>query len=884
MVKFCQNCGAPLEEGARFCAGCGHPVAGQSQPTQQGYPPRQPYGQPQGNPVNFQPSPRAYRPQQPKKKDGFVKALLIVALVAVLGYGGWEYYQYRHDKKVYEANTKDHDKLKEKLARQQNKDSESQGTQKVSETQLKVLETDNGSLSSESPVVTLCGVTVGVVPEMLKDGNQPITVSKKENSMDNEGIRSENYELEMGSHERFEVPVEVTFPCTIAANTDVIVEHYNGETKSWTPLFSTLDEEKQTVSAYFGSFSPARVRYIPVGKNPGIYRVVTPDEDRPFVKELWVSDNYWKILQRINPSVYSDEVTRFKDNPENYAVPFPELDPNMDLQAMSEAFTDASNLWTCLDPLINFGLGTLPEASQNKAVKFMINHSEKLGNAMNAIPFVIMGVQLASDMNYALKHPADQEAHKTVAMNLCKGLVSASGTIYSMATGFSQYGFTLAFFGVALFSLELDYFIDAAKAEQAANVEAVFDAYYRDVEPFDAYHWYQVFESAYWKYSGNADAAMEEIRDEVDAYCRKFWDEVYKETNEDLLFATTSAGYKKVFFNATEEQKQALTERQKQKVWKLIETESMEYIQRFMMERMQESTRAQLSEAVKDYNQVLHFEIEEKVDPDMTSRFLGRTICLGIDEKPFKEWYVTVPEDEDYEKGWTVDFWCSVYGYLQMGLPNQVLVYDDVKDLKAGKTPKEKMDFKAKMDGDRKTHIVLVTENPEKKKMNTKEIKGKDWICRGYDDANYGHLEGALRDAVRNTNIVLQNSGDFSASSEGHFNRTGSSYSETNDASLAINGHLDKNTGEGTFTVKAIVVYHDKSSSKDHQFTYTYDFSGDITPSTVFGFDLLFSGKGTVERKGEYHNLEGKLAETAPVVKIEEKYECTLSMQFLSEK
>ena len=62
----------------------------------------------------------------------------------------------------------------------------------------------------------------------------------------------------------------------------------------------------------------------------------------------------------------------------------------------------------------------------------------------------------------------------------------------------------------------------------------------------------------------------------------------------------------------------------------------------------------QLSEAVKDYNQVLYFEIEEKVDPDMTSRFLGRTICLGIDEKPFKEWYVTVPEDEDYEKGWTV--------------------------------------------------------------------------------------------------------------------------------------------------------------------------------------------------------------------------------------
>lgn len=136
MAKFCEYCGAPLEEDSRFCTSCGHPVARQSQPTQQPRPSQQaqqprPQQQPRGgqqqtsqqgyqyrqssNSVNFQPSPQAYRPQPPKKKGGFLKVLLIVALIAVLGYGAEEYYQYRHAKKVYEELTKDYPEKMEKL-------------------------------------------------------------------------------------------------------------------------------------------------------------------------------------------------------------------------------------------------------------------------------------------------------------------------------------------------------------------------------------------------------------------------------------------------------------------------------------------------------------------------------------------------------------------------------------------------------------------------------------------------------------------------------------------------------------------------------------------------------------------------------------------------
>lgn len=55
-----------------------------------------------------------------KKKGGCLKAFLIVVLIAVLGYGGWEYYQNRDAKRTRERLTKDYpEKMKELEQRQQ---------------------------------------------------------------------------------------------------------------------------------------------------------------------------------------------------------------------------------------------------------------------------------------------------------------------------------------------------------------------------------------------------------------------------------------------------------------------------------------------------------------------------------------------------------------------------------------------------------------------------------------------------------------------------------------------------------------------------------------------------------------------------------------------
>lgn len=151
MAKFCEYCGAPLQDGASFCTGCGHSVALKSQPSQQSQ---------QGNQVNFQPSAQSYRPQRPKKKGGGIKALLIVTLISVLGYGGWEYYQDREAKRTRERLTKDYPEKMKELEQRQQKTSGSQGAENTAPKELETKKPDQ--------------VLVHQSEEDLLEGREPI--------------------------------------------------------------------------------------------------------------------------------------------------------------------------------------------------------------------------------------------------------------------------------------------------------------------------------------------------------------------------------------------------------------------------------------------------------------------------------------------------------------------------------------------------------------------------------------------------------------------------------------------------------------------------------------------------------------------------------------
>ena len=89
MPKFCEYCGTPLKEGAKFCVGCGHSVAQAAQPANQNMNNQRAYAPqtPNVNPMPTEPYPNAQptpmSPQTPAKKDNTL-LIIMLAIAAVL--------------------------------------------------------------------------------------------------------------------------------------------------------------------------------------------------------------------------------------------------------------------------------------------------------------------------------------------------------------------------------------------------------------------------------------------------------------------------------------------------------------------------------------------------------------------------------------------------------------------------------------------------------------------------------------------------------------------------------------------------------------------------------------------------------------------------------
>ena len=891
MPKFCKYCGKPLKEGARFCTGCGHPVA---QAPKAPAPRAQAPVTPPPAPVYQQPpmQPQFQQPQyqQPSyypapKRGGGGKAVLIILLLLILGGAGFALWKYG-DVLFGDGHG---------------------GTTVDGSAPLIVLRAEESRVTPEEPSVKLCDVLIDVPPQILKEGGSRVSVSVLGETVDNEGIRSDHYEIEMDTHEPFRVPVEVTFPCEIAPNTDVVVEHYDAKRKEWEQLMSFVDEKEKTVSACFDSFCEVKVSYLPVGKDPRIYYALPVNPAKPFVREIGISRNYWSILQRIHPDQYGPEIIKFIDDPENYAIDTPKLDPNMDLDAVYSAYSSANTLWTFCDPLINMGRESLPFVSKKPIVQFMIDHSEKLGNAMNAVPFVMLSAQLAYDLEKQ-SHDVSGESNKTTAANLYKNLLTGSGTIHSVVTGYSHIGFTMAFFGVSVFGWELDYFIDAAKAEQAANVTKVFDAYYNKEAPFDENYWCDVFEQAYWNNDQHADAAMRDIKKAVDDYCNQFWQRLNDPFDTDIWFVIDDAGYRKVFENPAPELRRSLTEQQKQKVWKLIETRSMKHIRRFLIVRLQEKAKKQLAEVCNDYNRQLTFSIREQVEGDGAARYPGYTVCLGLDGKPFTGWHYTIPKGNETRVGWSTELPCTVYGYMLMGMPNRVMLYKNEADFRSGKAPDVEKLLTPKYKGDGRTEVVFITEGEDddtEVEEAEDEVEGPDsftgyeWEYRqdneigGYDAfVSDSAVKEAMNDALRKMIIHLDKKGDFSAASSGAFADSKQSGGDSSQnwnisANVSLSGHYNQRKGEGSFKMEATISYHHKyldSFSGNDEYTLTlthYVKDGRIVASA--SGDLSMRGESTGKQTGSNtHTKTGHQQDKDYTERLDKELGGTITLLFIA--
>ena len=868
-----------MDEGAKFCPNCGRQAVPLTQPPYQNT-----YSQNTAN----------RRPDAPKQNNRVgLKVFLIVALVAVLGYGVPELLKDKHYREGLDRTA------------------ESKTSQQVQD-KPKVIQTEDGIVSAERHTVTLCGVTIDVPPMLLKDGSQPISVSIIESSVDAEGIRREHYELNMGPHHQFDAPVEVTFPCTIKEGFDPVVMHNEPESGGWKTLFSYVDKAQGTVSAYFGSFSEADVAYLPIGSNIEIYSVKVPDKtNMPYVKYIEVSDNYWNNALRINPESYEKEIEKFKLSPNNFSVKLPNLTPNTPPDSLYQIFQQASETWTYIDPIINLRLESLPIESKKMVVKFFMDHSDGISQTMNVMPFAIMGIQLYHDMNEQIKNPTKKNK-ETTAINMYKGMLGSSGTLYSLSTGYSHLGFSLAFFGVAVMGTEIFAFGEAAQDAQYEMVKNAFDTYYTEISRTDSIYWFNVFQEAYYHNNGRIQDAMDEIDEHIDDYCNKFWTYIYTSNNDKVWETISASQYRTIFERADEETKRKLTAIQKKRVRSIIEVDTKHMLTSFLTHRFQESLSEQLLNAplVKLYNTDLEIKIKETLGMDAgSSKYAGRTICLGTNGVPFKGWHYDIPDDvETIDQGWETKFLpCTFFGYLQMGLPNQVLVYQNSNDFSRGAQPIDAINFELKTNGS--TTVIELNKGKIEfvgYSLNMFDIITPAQVPNIYSELRLSKDISAAIDDSQVSFDLPGDGGDFIIKPSGEFyyqypgpddeitDYVNKFTNENYSVSMKIKGHVEEN-GSASFVMEATIMYdgnyrervisyddgekNEKTSLEEHRnIDLTFDVKG--TGFTITNDDgdiiLTLSGRGKLRQKGEIRNVLS--GHSKP---IDEEMDTWLTMEFI---
>lgn len=237
----------------------------------------------------------------------------------------------------------------------------------------------------------------------------------------------------------------------------------------------------------------------------------------------------------------------------------------------------------------------------------------------------------------------------------------------------------------------------------------------------------------------------------------------------------------------------------------------------------------------KENDPEIHIVIRETLGAESgKAKYWGKTLCLGVNGKPFTGWHIDITGDDDLEyTGWEVEFPgedanpVTLNEYkLVMGMPNQLLIYKNADDFKNGKAPMEVRDFVADTTG-RTTEIELSKTKPDYvfSSFEGHYFYGEEYTCAAFNNA--------VADALGKFDITLQRSGNFSINSQGVGSCEINGVVLKAQTNVSLSGYIDKETGQGNFTLSVSGSNWSMADSYTEQNSYTV--TGDITSKVKNG-------------------------------------------------
>ena len=497
-------------------------------------------------------------------------------------------------------------------------------------------------VSPERPSASAHGVNIQF-GEYALTGDETLTIRQLPDKQDKEnGVKVTAYDFELGSQSEFDdvitiaIPYDAKYAVAGAESECVGAKYYNQSTGEWEGVYYEVDAENRQVLIYTTHLSTY-----------GVFQVKNENTRKAYITDVYA------IAGLMNTGKSFEVIKELAEQGQPGNTAF---------EAGFEAVNSVTgNTGTALTAITLGGQyeGALADA---------------LGKGSQHLGLALAAVQTCYDFTYNF---SDDQGKLSTLSNLVKNVANNAVGYFGSAT--LQVGFAaIAVFDVVLSTVQSD--MMELKLE---NLGGVYQ-YYNDVEtPRSNQEWRRIFIGILKENVDNPEAAQQQINQEIDSFCNRFWSLDYGKVKE--IAAVSGLKYSFDERQWTKD-REVLTQQYRGYLMAHLQaplTSARNYLLSQAMEQAQREFEKQLRALQRELNKTVKVQIIEQPEEDGDYQYEGYTVRFAplSGSANVKNWTGKMPKDGEMNTSFTV------IGHMQSGAPNSVELYKPGEDTPALTVP-----------------------------------------------------------------------------------------------------------------------------------------------------------------------------------------------------
>ena len=497
-------------------------------------------------------------------------------------------------------------------------------------------------VSPESPSASVHGVTIQF-GEYALEGDETLKIRQLPEKTDkNNGVKVTAYDFELGDQTNFDdvitiaIPYDANYAEAGAESACIGAKYYNQTTGEWEGVYYEVDAKNRQVLIYTTHLSTY-----------GVFQVKNENTRKAYITDVYA------IAGLMNTGKSFEVIKELAEQGQPGNAAF---------EAGFEAVNSVTgNTGTALTAITLGGQyeGALADA---------------LGKGSQHLGLALAAVQTCYDFTYNF---SDDQGKLSTLSNLVKNVANNAVGYFGSAT--LQVGFAaIAVFDVVLSEVQSD--MMELKLE---NLGGVYQ-YYNDVEaPRSNQEWRAIFIKALKENADDPEKAQQQINQEIDSFCGRFWSLDYGKVKE----IAGVSGLKYSFDErAWTKDREVLTAQYREYLLSRLQAQKKyerNYLLNQDMEQAQSELEKQLRALQGELNKTVKVQIIEQPEEAGDYQYEGYTVRFAplSSSANAKNWSGKMPKGGEMNTSFTV------IGHIQAGSPGRVELYKPGEDTPALTVP-----------------------------------------------------------------------------------------------------------------------------------------------------------------------------------------------------